>query len=158
MLNENLSDDISLEIKSIFEILDSNMENKFNFVVLTFTKIFESLSKIYIDENTMQYIDDGKDVGVYDSFNNSINSYTNQKCHKNTQNRLHNILYDKLNIKDEKSHKYICQIINCRNYLAHPNEKKPVGCRLIKSPNHQHILNWFEVIENILNTSQNMSN
>ena len=158
LLNENLSDDISLEIKSIFEILDSNMENKFNFVVLTFTKIFESLSKIYIDENTMQYIDDGKDVGVYDSFNNSINSYTNQKWHKNTQNRLHNIVYDKLNIKDEKSHKYICQIINCRNYLAHPNEKKPVGCRLIKSPNHQHILNWFEIIENILNTSQNMSN
>ena len=158
LLNENLSDDISLEIKSIFEILDSNMENKFNFVVLTFTKIFESLSKIYIDENTMQYIDDGKDVGVYDSFNNSINSYTNQKWHKNTQNRLHNIVYDKLNIKDEKSHKNICQIINCRNYLAHPNEKKPVGCRLIKSPNHQHILNWFEIIENILNTSQNMSN
>lgn len=158
LLNENLSDDISLEIKSIFEILDSNMENKFNFVVLTFTKIFESLSKIYIDENTMQYIDDGKDVGVYDSFNNSINSYTNQKWHKNTQNRLHNIVYDKLNIKDEKSHKYICQIINFRNYIAHPNEKKPVGCRLIKSPNHQHILNWFEIIENILNTSQNMSN
>ena len=158
LLNENLSDDISLEIKSIFEILDSNMENKFNFVVLTFTKIFESLSKIYIDENTMQYIDDGKDVGMYDSSNNSINSYTNQKWHKNTQNRLHNIVYDKLNIKDEKSHKYICQIINCRNYLAHPNEKKPVGCRLIKSPNHQHILNWFEIIENILNTSQNMSN
>ena len=50
LLNENLSDDISLEIKSIFEILDSNMENKFNFVVLTFTKIFESLSKIYIED------------------------------------------------------------------------------------------------------------
>ena len=158
LLNENLSDDISLEIKSIFEILDSNMENKFNFVVLTFTKIFESLSKIYIDEKTMQYIDDGKYVGMYDSSNNSINSDRVEKWHKNTQNRLHNIVYDKLNIKDEKSHKYICQIINCRNYLAHPNEKKPVGCRLIKSPNHQHILNWFEIIENILNTSQNMSN
>ena len=134
------------------------MENRFNFVVLTFTKIFESLSKIYIDERTMQYIDDGKYIGIYDFFNNKVNSYTDEKWYKNTQNRVHNIIYDKLNIKDEKTHKYICEIINCRNYIAHPNEKKPIGCKLIKNPNYQHILNWFKIIENILSISQNMSN
>ena len=157
LLNESLPLDIYLEIRNIFVILDSNMENKFNFTVLTFAKIFESISKIYIDEKTMQYIDDEKNVGVYDSFNNSINSYIGEKWWKNTQNRVHNIVYEKLNITDEKTHKYICEIINCRNYIAHPNEKIPVGCKLIKSPNYQHILNWFKIIENIL-SSQNMSN
>ena len=158
LLNKNLPEDIYLEVKNIFEILDSDMKNRFNFVVLTFTKIFESISKIYIDEKTMQYIEDGKNVGVYNYFNNTINNYTDEKWYKNTQNRVHNIVYYKLNIKDEKTHKYICEIINCRNYLAHPNEKKPVGCRLIKSPNYQHILNWFKIIEDILNIRQNMSN
>ena len=43
------------------------MENKYNFVVLTFAKIFETLSKLYIDEYSMKYIDNNKAVRVYDS-------------------------------------------------------------------------------------------
>ena len=147
---KHLTEDIRLEVGTIFEILDSNMENRFNFTVLTYAKIFESLSKLFIDENSMKYLDNQKSVGIYDHTANKINSFSTEKWYKNTQNRLHNTVFDRLGIKDEKTHKHICEIINCRNYIAHPNEKKPVGCKLVKNPNQQHILDWLQTILDIL--------
>lgn len=141
---------IRLEIESIFEIVDSNMANKFNFIVLTFTKILEEISKLYIDEQTMLYKENNEQVGIYDSVENVIYDYENEKWFKNTQNRLHNILYEKLNLQEKNIHKNICELINCRNYIAHPNEKQPVGCNLIKTPNSENILEWFKMIKNIL--------
>lgn len=149
----NLTEEIRLEISTIFEILDSNMENRFNFTVLTFAKIFESLSKLFIDESSMEYLDNQESVGIYDHTTNKINSFSTEKWHKNTQNRLHNIVFDKLDITDEKTHRYICEIINCRNYIAHPNEKRPAGCKLVKTPNQQHILNWLQIVKDILSKS-----
>ncbi len=151
ILNYDLPKDILIEISTVFEILDSNMENKFNFTVLTFSKIFEYINKLYINENDMKYIDNNSSVRVYNSRNNTLSNYDGEPWYKNTQNRLHNILYEKLDIVDEKTHRYICEIINCRNYIAHPNEKRPVGCNLVKNPNETNIIPWFELVETILN-------
>ena len=125
------------------------MKNKYNFVVLIFAKVFEAISENFIDERTMTYLDNSQKIGIYNHRDNSVDLYYNEK-YKNTQNRLHNIVYSKINISDEKTHKYICEIINCRNYIAHPNEKRQIGCKLIKHPNSQHILNWFTMVKSIL--------
>ena len=99
----------------------------------------------------MKYIDNNSSVRVYNSRNNTLSNYDGEPWYKNTQNRLHNILYEKLDIVDEKTHRYICEIINCRNYIAHPNEKRPVGCNLVKNPNETNIIPWLELVETILN-------
>lgn len=141
---------IKLELESIFEIVDSSMINKFNFIVLTFTKILEEISKIFIDEETMLYKDNKEVVGVYSFNSNVVYDYENEKWYKNTQNRLHNIVYEKLDLKEKDIHINICTLINCRNYIAHPNERKPIGCNLIKHPDFNNILEWFIMIKNIL--------
>lgn len=143
--NEKIKN-IAFEINTIFEILDSKMQDKFNFVIFTYTKILETVSSIYINEFQMKYIDDNTDVGIYDSKQNKVFDYENEKWYKNTQNRLHNILYEKLNITQKSIHSDLCELINCRNYIAHPNEKIPVGCNLIKEPTSEYIVKWFTIV------------
>jgi CheY-like chemotaxis protein len=143
--------DIRFEISSVFAILDSKIEEKYDFVIFTFTKVLESISSIYINEYKMQYIDDGISVGIYDHQQNKIYDYDNEKWYKNIQNRLHNILYEKLGFTQKSIHVNICELINCRNYIAHPNERTPSGCKLIKNPKSDDIIRWFEMISMILN-------
>ncbi|MEA2018919.1 MAG: response regulator [Campylobacterota bacterium] len=154
LLTKNTSskiNDIKFDINSIFEILNSKMKSANSLVIITYTKILENISSIYINEHTMKYIDNDEDVGVYNPKDNIVYDYENEKWYKNTQNRLHNIIYEKLELKDKSIHKNLCELINCRNYLAHPNEKQPVGCNLIKSPNQEDILKWFEMLSKIIN-------
>lgn len=142
--------EIKFDINSIFEILNSKMQSANSLVIITYTKILENISSIYINEHTMKYIDNDEDVGVYDPQDNIVYDFNNEKWYKNTQNRLHNIIYEKLELKDKSIHKNLCELINCRNYLAHPNEKQPIGCNLIKNPNQQDILKWFEMLSKII--------
>lgn len=74
----------------------------------------------------------------------------NEKWYKGTQNRLHNILFEELDIKDKKIHTRLCELIKCRNFIAHPNERYGVGCNLIKSPSEINILEWFNMLKIIL--------
>jgi hypothetical protein len=98
----------------------------------------------------MKYKSDDTEVGIYDHNNNEVCDYNNEKWYKGTQNRLHNILFEELDIKDKKNHTSLCELINCRNFIAHPNEKDVVGCNLIKSPNEINILEWFSMLKIIL--------
>ncbi|MBD3842860.1 MAG: response regulator, partial [Campylobacterales bacterium] len=52
ILSYDLPKDILIEINTVFEVLDSNMENKFNFTILTFSKVLEYINKLYINEYT----------------------------------------------------------------------------------------------------------
>jgi len=137
---------IAFEIKNVFETLDSKMNNRFNFIVFTYTKILETVSSMYINEFQMKYIDDNTDVGIYDYKQNKVYDYENEKWYKNTQNRLHNILYEKLNLTQTSIHSELCELINCRNYIAHPNEKTPVGCTLVKEPTSEYLVKWFNLL------------
>lgn len=148
--NSGKVNDIKLDINSIFEILDSKMQSSSSLIIITFTKILENISSLYINEHTMRYLDDNTDIGVYDHKQNKVYDFDNEKWFKNTQNRLHNILYEKLDVTQKHIHTDICELINCRNYIAHPNEKKPVGCNLITEPTQDYILKWFNMLGNIL--------
>jgi len=147
--------DIEIEIKSIFNILNSNIKNPYNLIIFTFTKCLEALSLLYINEYSMKYLDDDSHhVGIYDYNENSIFDYENEKWYKSTSNRLHNILFEKLDLVDIPVHKNLCELINCRNYIAHPNERQPHGCDLIKEPNDINILNWFKLLKTILSKTK----
>ncbi|SMP89940.1 hypothetical protein SAMN06314019_1133 [Epsilonproteobacteria bacterium SCGC AD-311-C15] len=141
--------EIGIEI-SIFQILNSNIENPYNFTIFTFTKCLEAISSLYINEHAMKYLDDHSDVGVYDYDKNAVYDYDGEKWYKGTENRLHNILYEKLELKNNLAHKELCELINCRNYLAHPNERQPHGCDLIKNPNYSEIIKWFDLLNKII--------
>ena len=141
---------IAFDITTIFEILDSKMEDKFSFVIFTYTKILEAISSIYVNEFTMKYLEDNTDIGIYDYKQNNVYDYQSEKWYRNTQNRLHNIFFEKLSLTQKSIHTDLCELINCRNYIAHPNEKTPVGCNLIKQPNTEDILKWFEMLYIVL--------
>ncbi len=138
------------EIKSIFDILDSNMKNKFNFTILSFAKSLETISNFFINEHVMKYIDDNTNVGIYNAQNNTIQNHKQEKWHANIENRLHNIMHKKLNIVDKKKHILLCELINCRNYIVHPKKKTPNGCDLITNPDEKKIVEWFELIFEIV--------
>ena len=145
---------IAFELTNIFETLDSGMKDKFSFVVFTYTKILETISSIYVDEFQMKYINDNTDVGIYDYKQNKVYDYENEKWYKNTQNRLHNILYEKLKLTQKSIHSDLCELINCRNYIAHPNEKTPVGCKLVKEPTSEYIVKWFSLLYEVFSKMQ----
>ncbi len=146
--NENYTT-LKSEIDSIFEMLDSNMNNKFNFAILSFSKSLETISNLFINEHTMKYIDNTS-IGVYNSYNNMIDIHRDEKWYKNIENRLHNIMQKKLNITDKKSHVLLCELINCRNYIVHPKKKTPNGCELVTKPTEEKIIEWFGLICKIL--------
>lgn len=150
MPNEDEYNEIKLQINNIFDILNSELENKFNYVVFSFTKVLEIISVLHINEYNMMYIDNQEKVGVYDIENNRINRYTDEKYYKNIQNRLHNIMFKKLEITDKSSHQKLCELINCRNYLVHPKERSPKGCNMVQKPDDKNILSWFKILETIL--------
>ena len=144
-------DVIRIEIGSVFSVLNSNVENPYDFTVFTFTKCLEAISLFYINEYTMKYLDDPSDsVGIYDHNDNAVYDYENEKWYKGTENRLHNILYEKLGLVDRNYHRKLCELINCRNNLAHPNGRKPNGCNLIEEVDHVYILKWFILLKTII--------
>ena len=143
--------EIKIEVEQVFDILDSNIEHPNNFVVFIFTRCLEFISKLYINEYDAKYLaDDREDIGVYNYYDNTIHDIGNEKWYKNTQNRLHNIMYKKLDLRDRIMHENLCTLINCRNFLSHPNEKRPHGCKLIKKPDNNNILTWFKLLEKII--------
>jgi len=137
---------IKLSLESIFEIVDSSMINKFNFIVLTFTKILEEISNIYINQDTMLYRNNNEEVGVYSLDDNLVYDYDNEKWHKSIQNRLNNIAYEKLDLKDKHTHNNIRTLIKCRNNIAHPKDES----NFIKNPDSDDILEWLKLIKIIL--------
>ena len=140
---------IKIDVTSVFNVLNSNVENPYNFTVFTFTKCLESISLLYINEYTMKYLNDG-DVGIYDHNDNAVYDYEKEKWYKGTENRLHNILYEKLDLKEKKYHVELCELINCRNNLAHPNGRKPHSCNLIEKVDYFYIVKWFTLLKTII--------
>ncbi len=142
--------DIRIDITSVFSVLNSNVENPYNFTVFTFTKCLEAISMLYINEYTMKYLDDGTNIRIYDHNKNVVYDYKNEKWYKGTENRLHNILYEKLDLEDKNYHIELCELINCRNNLAHPNGRKPHSCNLIEKVDHFYIVKWFTLLKTII--------
>lgn len=150
LFSDERYNEIKFEISNVYNALNSNINNKYYLAIFAFTKSLEFISHLYINEYTMRYKSDDTEVGIYNHNNNEVCDYNNEKWYKGTQNRLHNILFEELDIKDKKIHTRLCELIKCRNFIAHPNERYGVGCNLIKSPSEINILEWFNMLKIIL--------
>jgi CheY-like chemotaxis protein len=126
---------IKSEINMIFDILNSNLENKMKFTTLTIFKVLEIICDYYIYENR-------KIKSPFNAYWKSNNTLI-QDGHNSTSNKLINILNEKLqcaNLEDK-----IKELSNIRNSIIH-SENKKINITKV------YILEWFKVLQIILNT------
>lgn len=152
--------EIKLEVESVFEVLNSQMKNRFIYSMFAIFKILESLVKFYIEEKK----ENGKRYAYWINTNNKI-PYVNENnflvetkvddLNDRTENKIRVLLHEKVNIKDKTIHDSINNLVQTRNSTIHPKNNKNS-----KSIVKEDILEWFNVLDIILNkinTSQNMS-
>ena len=121
LLEEEQYSPIKIEIESIFELLNSNIENKNKYALLAIYKCLEILNNIYIkEENRIAYWRDTS-IAIQEIEGKS----TTEK------NKILNILHGRLSLFkfDETIKEFVCS----RNYAIHPNNN--CGYITIKNPN-----------------------
>ena len=141
-------DQIKIEIKSVFEILNSEMENKFIYAMFAIFKVLEIVVTFYIEERT----ENKKRFAYWKNSNikipivnreNFIIPIAHEDKNDSTENKIRVVLHEKLNIKDKTLHDSISQITKMRNDTIHPNGKEI-------SINKVNISDWFELLKEIL--------
>lgn len=140
ILDLNLSNDINIEIKSLFEILDSQIDNRYIYSMFAIFKVLEIIIGNFTEE---KYIHGQRDA-YWKNTNNILNAkYT---THNDTsENKIRCILDEKLNLKDAITHQHISNIIKIRNNTIHPSKNN-----LIETPTKEHIVTWFKMLQAIL--------
>lgn len=132
--------EIMFEVNSVFDILNSEIKNRFIYAMFAIVKSIEIIIKLYIYE---------KDKETYWCV-------TDELLHNNTMStrkKIIAIFNSKLGLSDKKIHKKIHEnlhnIITIRNCTIHPDgddcEHKDTNI------NETHILQWFEMLQVILN-------
>jgi len=159
LLNALLYQDLILkELELIFYTLKSNYKknkdsNKYYFAMLSMVKIIESIVEIFIkkDESTnkLKYWDDtevsfcknnSRQYNIIPK-NNKIKSWN----YFSTRNKIHCILFEKLQYNNFQTHQNIDELIKYRNNYIHPQKRFEVEkLSAIK------ILEWNNMIKEIL--------
>jgi len=123
------SPDIKIEIDSVFEILDSDMKNRFIYAMFAIFKSIEMINDYYI----------------IDGYQKATWKDTKEEFSDNsTKNKIYMILEKKLNLKDEVINRNIAEIIKIRNNTIHPKRGKR------EEINKDNISTWFKMVETIL--------
>ncbi len=132
---------IIFETEAVFEILNSDMENKYIYAMLSIFKCIELLNDFYIIEKYDSI--EKKTLAYWQDSDRRIDNHGN----KSTGNKITSILHNKLNyhLLDKEINKIVC----CRNYSVHGNAH---GCKaiLIKKPQSENIATWFKMLHTIL--------
>lgn len=120
---------IKIEIDSVFEILNSDMKNKFVYAMFAIFKCIEMINDYYI----------------IDGYKKATWKDTKEEFSDNsTKNKICIILDKKLNLKNKLIYKNIEEIIKIRNNTIHPKRGK------IEEINQKHIITWFKMLQIIL--------
>jgi hypothetical protein len=144
VLKFNLSNEIQLEVKSIFELLDSDMENRFNYVMFAIVKSIEIITNIYTEEKWQNK----KRYAYWKNLNDKISSnYGN--TNDSTENKIRTILDEKLSLRDLNIHNSLQEIIKIRNNTIHPKQGR------VEKIDKDNILEWFKMLEVILKRVEN---
>jgi len=140
ILKFNISNEIQLEIKSVFEILNSDMENRFNYAMFAIVKVIEIITNIYTEEkweNKQRYAY-WKNLEIKISSN-----YSNKN--DSTENKIRTILNEKLSLTDTTIHDNIGKIIKIRNNTIHPKNNSNQ-----EKISKEDIVEWFKMLQTIL--------
>jgi len=129
ILKLDLSNEIKFEVKSVFEILDSDMEKRYTYAMLSIFQSLEEINNIYINDKTKKWIDGYVNIVVED------NGYTKQKIEA---------VLKRLDLFQEfTSEIYI--ISKMRKNAIHPPKKSKYD-----KPTKENILTWFKMLQIIL--------
>jgi len=140
VLKLNISEQVTLEVKSIYEILDTNMDNRFNYAMFAIFKVIEIIIDDYVEEKYVY----GKRDAYWKGGDIKLDcKYTNKS--DTVENKIRLILDEKLLLRDIKIHQSISSIVKIRNNIVHPSKNKH-----IEKPNQDNILIWFKMLQIIL--------
>jgi len=116
---------MKFEINSIFEILNSDMNKRYIYAMLSIHQSLEEINNHFIDDRN----------GIWYDSKNAIEGKTS------TKNKILEVLHKRLSLHgfDEK----IQEITHLRNGIIHPNN------RTVSIDSHQ-ILAWFKMLQTIL--------
>jgi len=120
---------IQIEVKSVFEIVNSDMKNKFIYAMFAIFKVIEIINDTYFE----------------DGYKKAIWKDTKQEVSDNsTKNKIQLILNKRLNLKSQKIHQDIANLIRIRNNTIHPKHGK------IEIIQKDSIIDWFKMLQTIL--------
>ena len=127
ILKLNLSNEIKFEVTSVFEILDSDMEKRYTYAMLSIFQSLEEINNIYINDKTGRWIDNNREI--------EVKRYTKPK--------ILEILYKRLELNNFNND--IDDIAKMRKDAIHPPQKS-----IYKKPTKENILTWFKMLQTIL--------
>ncbi len=163
ILKLEVSKEIEVEIKSVFEILNTNMDKKFIYAMFAIYKVLEIIKDKYIAENynprKLYFKNTNNDIKNIMQTNNNgpyipglksnITSHDKElKSHYfSTANCIKSILFEILEIKDKSilaQIEYISKQRNCAIHIENPI------CKKLSTVDSKNILEWFKIVETIL--------
>jgi len=171
VLELTLSNEIVIEIKSIFEILDSDMKNKFNYAMFAIFKCIEIITYLYIKEKDRKayWKDDAntiiQDTGYYKYRKKEITTdlehikSENNKLYSgqgniSVENKIRTIMHNKLSLISDDIHSQIKCIVCVRNHAMHQDkeyEDKDFCKKVIEQKvSKEKLIEWFKMLQTIL--------
>lgn len=150
ILKLEISEKIEVEVKSVFEILNTDMDNRFIYAMFAIYKILEIIKDKYID-NKSKFKKNNKPIKLIKKDVHGVfipkSEIESKEEYNSTANRVKSILFEILDIKDKSTLNQIEYISNQRNCAIH--SKKPI-CKTLSTVDSKNILEWFQIIETIL--------
>ncbi len=143
--------EIEVEVKSIFEILNTNMENRFIYCMFAIFKVLEILVKLYIEEkpeNETRYaywVNTNCKIPIVNNDNILVDTKSRDK-NTSTENKIRVILHEKMELKDREIHNSVSTITKIRNNTIHPKKKKNNA-----EIRETIVLEWFTMLQTVLN-------
>jgi len=156
--NEKI-EEIEFEVRSIFEVLNSQLHNQFVFSMLAIFKCIEILVTMFIEEKRVNYsrhaywIKTGEKIGNFKRNEYYPHSTSDEDKNDSTINKIRILIYEKFNIQDEDTHDILSAFTKRRNSAIHPKQHQqelPIT--------EEEILEWFKVLCKILQSYNKLTN
>lgn len=149
---QNYQEFPKIDILSIFDILNSDIEMNLEHSIITIFRNIETICNLFITKDCFYTHKSDLKIKTYDK---------DMYCFKSLEstidsigNKTHNILYFVLNIKydinGKFNHDYIDKLVNLRNAIAHNKE--------IKNLNELEVLKYIELLLKIFERMNNFKN
>lgn len=151
MLNiENIDEDVAFEVKSVFEILNSNIEKSLIFAMITIFKPLEFFKNSHEYNEQVILIINNELITVYED--NFIRDYDEYgfgqrfdavNYSRSIKNKVWSLLFHRYNYKDMEVFEKIEEITSRRNQAMH-------GDFDYSSLSSKSIISWFSMLEKVI--------
>lgn len=153
--------EIIIEIESVFEILETDMENKFIYAMLALFKTIEIIIGLYIEEKK----ENSKRFAYWKNTNTKIKfiekdedfpkelPQNSQISNDSTINKIRVLCYEKFQLNAKEMHDTLKKFVQIRNEtIHHPKDKKPL------KPAKGDIEEWLRILQTILSKIKSSQN